>query len=993
MKFKFLTLFLSAVALAAFQWSCSDDPQPSVTDADIQENENYKLSSFTSEHVSWQIADGESELEILLHSHEDGQIYKFDFDVVRKASALRYTIYVPKTHVIKDGSYDVIARRKDGSSIGPRLVFTFVGEVVTSVSASRTDYFDLQGSGTEDDPFIISSGSDFQAFEYGLFVDSVSRGFGLYFRQNAEITAPPHSKTTTGRYHYGKNFAGTYDGGGNRIHVSYQGEKSQELDTYVGMFHTLTSGAVIRNLIVSAQITGVHSNGGGVCGMADGDVTLENVTVEGSITNSGDAIGGFIGSATIGDATDGMLTFKNCHLAAYIAGDNMVGGAIGSLYLGFLTVDGFSNTNTGAGTIQASYRVSATSKYAGGLVGSAVGVMLKLSNIRLVNSVSSTESDLRVVSAEEAGAGGLFGLLVNTMKGKIDGMNINAPVYAKNNAGGLIGAFQNDKELVFSNCEFSSCVKGEENVGGFFGMVHGSNEVTFEENNKIQQSNSSYLAVEGVKSVGGFAGFVDDIFITCNKKVFLEPLVKGTGSNIGGIVGYLFKTRLTVNNFDLDPNMIVSGPENVGGLVGCASSATIEGSIDIPDLETQTSIPSKDTYTSSFAGTVQPLTGGTGTSMGGLVGYAMDGLITGVCFSGTVAGTSNVGGIVGHLYAVQNGYVLDCVNRANKVANSTSDATGGIVGLFTNEGGTTLGDLINYSNIQGANRTGGIVGYITDKSTKGIFKLSGLANCGTITGSSNVGGIVGEYYASGSIDSKHLIEHAVNFGSVSNNSGGNVGGIIGYFNSRGAFVQYCANRGRVYGGSSGDIKVGGIAGRMGNNTYAAVVVPKNVALGFCCNFGEIGSESKSGNVGGILGWQEQGASESEDLTYMLHDCYNMGKLPTDQNADNGGILGSIDHYGEVRYCINVGRVDHGNGVVGTHKDGCIWYHHNLYYLEKSGDGWCADKFKEEDKGKESTFSGFDFNNNWVIDNGSTQKNSGYPYLKNCPMQFVTYSGK
>ena len=155
-------------------------------------------------------------------------------------------------------------------------------------------------------------------------------------------------------------------------------------------------------------------------------------------------------------------------------------------------------------------------------------------------------------------------------------------------------------------------------------------------------------------------------------------------------------------------------------------------------------------------------------------------------------------------------------------------------------------------------------------------------------------------------------------------------------------------------------------------------------LSYSCNFGEISSDTGQSHVGGLLGYQEQG-SPTDDTHYMLHNCYNMGAVPSDQKDDNGGILGYIDHHGEIQNCINVGKVSHGNGCVGTHKDGGIFYHHNLYYLKDSGKGWCADDFKDGDKGNSSTFKGLDFTNVWMIDDNNS--NSGYPYLRDCPFQF------
>lgn len=257
---------------------------------------------------------------------------------------------------------------------------------------------------------------------------------------------------------------------------------------------------------------------------------------------------------------------------------------------------------------------------------------------------------------------------------------------------------------------------------------------------------------------------------------------------------------------------------------------------------------------------------------------------------------------------------------------------------------------------------------------------------GKVTGTGQVGGCVGHYWASGilnlGIETIHYILYCANYGEVNGSDGGNVGGIIGYFNARKAVVSHSANHGKVYG-SGNDVKVGGIAGRMGSNDEAGTALPNNMELAYSCNFGEVGSNTGNANVGGLLGWQEQGSPDDE-THYMLHNCYNMGIVPTNQDSDNGGVLGCIDHLGEVQNCYNAKKVSHGNGIIGTHKGGSIFYHHNLYVLEDSGKYWCADKFKESDKSKESTYKGFDFTSVWAI---STSTNNGFPYLRDCPYQF------
>ena len=117
---------------------------------------------------------------------------------------------------------------------------------------------------------------------------------------------------------------------------------------------------------------------------------------------------------------------------------------------------------------------------------------------------------------------------------------------------------------------------------------------------------------------------------------------------------------------------------------------------------------------------------------------------------------------------------------------------------------------------------------------------------------------------------------------------------------------------------------------------------------------------------------------------MVHDCYNAGEVTSDQDDDNGGIVGYVDNFGEVVRCVNFGKVAYGNAMVGTHKSGTTWYHHNLYFLKNTGKDWCGEEFSESDKSKESTYENFDFGSVWKID---TSLNDGFPHLQSCPFQF------
>lgn len=491
------------------------------------------------------------------------------------------------------------------------------------------------------------------------------------------------------------------------------------------------------------------------------------------------------------------------------------------------------------------------------------------------------------------------------------------------------------------------------------------------------------VKISGKLNVGGFAGHIDDTKLT-GKRIYINAPVSATDTNAGCAIGNVTNATVNLSLFNISKYAKATGPQNIGGMVGSADNSTLTGSLNIGTLSNYTSIPKASTFTPTFSGFAG--TSGITKNVGGIVGYIKNSFVTNLCFAGTVEGCNNVGGIIGLADNIDKGYVRGCVNNSPKIDNKISDSTGGIIGRLNQFDCATCENLINYGEISGANYTGGIIGDIHEEGKAKNFYLKNAVNVGKVTGTGQVGGCVGHYWASGilnlGIETIHYILYCANYGEVNGSNGGNVGGIIGYFNARKAVVSHSANHGKVYG-SGNDVKVGGIAGRMGSNDEAGTALPNNMELSYSCNFGEVGSNTGNANVGGLLGWQEQGSPDDE-THYMLHNCYNMGIVPTNQDSDNGGVLGCIDHLGEVQNCYNAKKVSHGNGIIGTHKGGSIFYHHNLYVLEDSGKYWCADKFKESDKSKESTYKGFDFKSVWAV---STSTNNGFPYLRDCPYQF------
>lgn len=941
----------------------------------LKEEGNFKVSSFIINEKYWNIPDTSTNLNIRLTSHTDSSVREYSAMISKDEDEFSCRLQIPKDERIPDSDYDLSGTLADGKPLGSLLKVTFRDEMLHILIGSEMEYT-LYGNGTEDKPYQIGSKDDFDQFEYDLSRDSINHGAGIYFKQTADFEAPPRSDAYQGRYYAGYLFAGVYDGGHHSISLPYIGSMEGD-DVSIGLFKALCNGALIKNLTVKPRMTGIKSNGGALAGTSQGNVKISDVTIDGSITNCGSSIGGFIGSAT------GKLIIENCHLYAEINGEDNIGGVVGSVEEGELQIDGLSNLREDYNT--ALFTVNSTKSNAGGIAGSIINGGCQFRDITLQHSISEQDVNLKVIYSGDSNCGGLIGEAKLNKSGSIRGVKVLAPVRSeKDNVGGLIGYADLSADLSVQNTTVGSLVKGNNNIGGFFGSMKSNKHLILEghdNTNRIGQVDNGYIAVEGECYVGGMFGYLEND-IQAKAVSVINVNVTAHSNFGGGIIGKNHNNTLECKYFTLDPDMHVQGPDAIGGLVGYAEWSTIKGRIE-GDLKLSP-LPASNSFKSDFAGTVSSGNDnpGNGTSMGGIVGYAQDTYISQATCTGKVFGKERVGGIVGHVKNSSRGEVKNCVANMSAVKNSQGNYTGGIIGrLAINTGG--YNHLLNYGKIEGSNYTGGIVGHVSHIGGNSDITIEYAVNLGEVTGSNVVGGCVGLLVD----DSKnnHRILNSANYGKISNSSQGNIGGIIGQGDAPRMIVMYCANHGEVAGGS-GDSKVGGIAGRLGKDpTGAGFTKGENMEMAYCCNRGKVSSGNGNSHVGGLLGYQEEG-NDYDDTHWMTHDCYNTGEVTSDQKSDNGGIVGCVDHYAEVVRCINIGKVSYGNAVVGTHH-GSIWHHHDLYYLEGSGKGWCASSFSDSKKKEKGTFSGFNFDTDWAIDDKGNM-NNGFPYLKNCPFQSV-----
>lgn len=176
----------------------------------------------------------------------------------------------------------------------------------------------LQGSGTELDPYLIEDVADFDYFK-----DMISEATqGKYFKQTADIDLGSRNLTSA---IVSANFDGIYDGDSNTITYQATFTTSGQGTSYAifgGVYGT------IKNLNVNGNIT---VSGGGqdlrcalLCGYLNGG-TIESCNVIGNVNSTADV--GAIGSAGTGlivGRCDGTIQY--CTGSGNVTGPGYVGG-------------------------------------------------------------------------------------------------------------------------------------------------------------------------------------------------------------------------------------------------------------------------------------------------------------------------------------------------------------------------------------------------------------------------------------------------------------------------------------------------------------------------------------------------------------------------------------------------------------------------------------------------------------------------------------------
>ncbi len=371
-------------------------------------------------------------------------------------------------------------------------------------------------------------------------------------------------------------------------------------------------------------------------------------------------------------------------------------------------------------------------------------------------------------------------------------------------------------------------------LAGYISPIIGTSTYPFSGTFDGQSHSISNYQVTAVDDNTGLFGYVADG--TIKNLTLNATAINGQDYNyVGTVVGQATTVQMTDVTVSLTGN--VNGNSYVGGLIGRATTA--------PTVLTQCLVTDGGSGSiSATSGTIGGLVGqfdGTGSqidsshsaiavstsggTIGGLVGYLYNATIQSSFSTGTVAGGSTTGGIVGN----NEGYVKNCYSTSSVSGSSsvgglagsdggdyapdghiyqsystgsvtaTSDNVGGLVGMHWNG---TIDEAYSTGNVSGVTNIGGLIGYsranVTDAYTTGNVTSTGDRLAGAIGWLESA--TVTRVYAANTLT-----------GTVTYK-----GGFLGYRN--GGSLSNCFWDSQVSGSGSVAGNNAGLSGATGNNT-------------------------------------------------------------------------------------------------------------------------------------------------------------------------------
>ena len=964
----------------------------------LKETESHLISTFSLPEGKTPIQDTREQIFFQLRSLSDNSIQLMEGKIRKNAGILSCEMFIPNNLVLEDGDYILWLKFDEEGSVYPLSYhLTFRDKMVSMVRDTKYIYEMLNGEGTEENPYLITSTNDFAYLVSQLATYDSNYGYGQFFKQIADIKAPIPNCLYQGNAYKSAPFAGNYDGDSHKIlNLTYLGTNGGEQSDAIGLFSILHDGAVIRNLdIEGADIEYPGNCCGLLAGVANGNIRIENITLNGNIKSTKDKVGGLIGYIEGNAQSLAQISIRNVRLGVSFSesGSSYIGALIGWAENASIQVEDISSDGI--------FKNLRGNNHVAGLIGKLYGQI----DARKIKLQHTTLNDFPISGNQNVG--GLIGEAFLQAASNFKDITIDMPIKGSSYVGGLIGQIRSEtptniliaiENFQLSNPANRSQIQGGSYVGGMIGYSHKTHANAF--TIELKGESLFHASITGQSVIGGIFGSLDDtqIQFTPASRLYMDNESLEASSGICGTLAGALSYQEPGKEILLDPEILVINPNikikggnNVGGIIGKLYNGTLTGTYT-PEFSTTNVIVSKIPRP-IFPGNInseKPYRENA-ASIGGIVGYADKSTLRRLFTQPSIYGRSTVGGIIGYASDTQ---ISDCGVKTETFNNGNNSAimVGGIIGQASCSSHCEFSNLVNYSNISsGSNYIGGIFGSMVAGTS---VKINKVVNLGKISATNNVGGIIGK------TSGKDIeVYDAANFGVIQGIAGDKecgVGGIAGA--AEDAITIYKSV-------NHGNITINRNAKYYGAGGILGYVKQGGAHVRYCCNRANIDypkDKEDSHGIGGIVGSIEK-ANDNDD-SYVL-DCYNMGEINGQQKATStlgtdyrGGIVGNLGSHGRCYRAVNGGYVRFGNAGVGYGNKKNLTH---IYISPGTGKDFGATSIPLPIREDKNIYQGFDFTGDhdpnrqpvWVLGGTYSSENKMLPYLHSgkCYFQFAKYA--
>ena len=964
----------------------------------LQETESHLISTFSLPEGKTPIQDTREQIFFQLRSLSDNSIQLMEGKIRKNAGILSCEMFIPNNLVLEDGDYILWLKFDEEGSVYPLSYhLTFRDKMVSMVRDTKYIYEMLNGEGTEENPYLITSTNDFAYLVSQLATYDSNYGYGQFFKQIADIKAPIPNCLYQGNAYKSAPFAGNYDGDSHKIlNLTYLGTNGGEQSDAIGLFSILHDGAVIRNLdIEGADIEYPGNCCGLLAGVANGNIRIENITLNGNIKSTKDKVGGLIGYIEGNAQSLAQISIRNVRLGVSFSesGSSYIGALIGWAENASIQVEDISSDGI--------FKNLRGNNHVAGLIGKLYGQI----DARKIKLQHTTLNDFPISGNQNVG--GLIGEAFLQAASNFKDITIDMPIKGSSYVGGLIGQIRSEaptstlitiENFQLSNPANRSQIQGGSYVGGMIGYSHKTHANAF--TIELKGESLFHASITGQSVIGGIFGSLDDtqIQFTPASQLYMDNESLEASSGICGTLAGALSYQEPGKEILLDPEILVINPNikikggnNVGGIIGTLYNGTLTGTYT-PEFNAANVIVSKIPRP-IFPGNInseKPYRENA-ASIGGIVGYADKSTLRRLFTQLSIYGRSTVGGIIGYASDTQ---ISDCGVKTETFNNGNNSAimVGGIIGQASCSSHCEFSNLVNYSDISsGSNYIGGIFGSMVAGTS---VKINKVVNLGKISATNNVGGIIGK------TSGKDIeVYDAANFGSIQGIAGDKecgVGGIAG--TAEDAITIYKSV-------NHGNITINRNAKYYGAGGILGYVKQGGAHVRYCCNRANIDypkDKEDSHGIGGIVGSIEK-ANDNDD-SYVL-DCYNMGEINGQQKATStlgtdyrGGIVGNLGSHGRCYRAVNGGYVRFGNAGVGYGNKNNLTH---IYISPGTGKDFGATSIPLPIREDKNIYQGFDFTGDhdpnrqpvWVLGGTYSSENKMLPYLHSgkCYFQFAKYA--